>query len=1481
MTVKNNTQVLYPDLSVQKVTLNKTVIIGDSVYFMVVVTNNGDCALGNVTVSEIYNSTELNSITLVDNKNWTQKGNVFTYNGVLAPGKSANFTVWFKTLVNGTVVNTVNASSNVTGNKSANNNTTVFKPNMSVQKITVNKTVRVGEKVIFTIVVTNTGDCDLGNITVVEEIPEGLAYYNITGAGWSKVGNYVFNYAGTLAPGKSTSFNITFDAKEGGNWTNVVVAKSNMTEDKHSENMTFIEDPSMEAFKLALNKTVYMGNNTYFVIVVTNTGNCALHGIKVVEIFNSTEMAYVNHNKQNLWSKNGNVFTYNAVLGVNESANFTVWFKTLAKGNITNTINVTSDETENLTVDNTTQVFSPDLSVQKVTLNETITVGNDVYFMVVVTNTGDCDLGNVTVYEIFNSNELDSIALFNGKDWTQSGNIFTYGNTLTPGSSANFTIKFTAKALGNITNTVNASSNVTVNKTANNNTTVVNTACDVEIIKEVNPTAVFVNGTVVWTITVVNNGPNVARDVVVRDTLPDGVEVIGTISNGGELKGKSIVWKLGDLEAYKPVVLTFVTKVTGEGNITNVVVVNTTTPDTNESNNKADNTTYANPICDLEITKKVSAEVIFVNDIVVWTITVVNNGPSTAKGVIIEDTLPDGVEIIGEIPYNGVRSANSIVWNLGDLEVNDTVTISFATKITREGKNNNFVFVNSTTPDSDMSNNKANNTTYANPICDLVITKIVSAEEIFVNDTVVWTITVVNNGPSAAKDVVVKDSIPSGLVFTTPEGCTFDGKYLIWNIGTLNANASVTLELTTKVVRDGNITNIVVVNSTTPDSNESNNKANNTTYANPICDLEITKKVNATGVYVNDIVEWTIIVLNRGPSSAVGVVVIDTLPDGLEIISATPSVGGFDKQTRIWKIDELDNNESVFLILVTQVKTNNTFTNIVTVNSTTPDSNESNNHAQNTTIASPICDLEITKLVNASGVNVGDVVKWTITVVNNGPSTAKDVVVNDALPDGVKLLDLPEGCTQRGNTVIWNVGELKANASASITLLTQIITEGNKTNMVIVNSTTPDSNKSNNNANNTTVVNSLCDLEISKSVNASEVYLNGIVKWIITVRNNGPDTARDVKVTDNLPEGLKLISADPSVGSFLNGVWTVGDLANASSATLVLVTQLIKNGAITNIVTVNSTTPDSDESNNKANNTTVASSICDLEIIKLVSSKKAYVGDELIWTIVVINHGPSPAEDVKVSENIPDSLEFIRFAATKGTYDENSQIWTIGKLDSYSRVTLTIVTKVLRVGNITNPVEVSTSTPENDTSNNKANNTAEALEICDLEITISSNQLVYNIGDEMHWFIVVVNHGPSTAKDAVVSDILPSGVKFISYSASKGFYAQSSGEWKIGDLEVGETVAIDILCKVMVDGEITNNANVTSSTYEVVLSNNFANATIEVIKNETPDVPTPEPENYTPETPAEVTLKNTGNPIFYLLIVIFAIFGCFWANRKE
>ena len=141
--------------------MNSSVIVGSDVYFMIVVKNTGDCDLSGIKVTEIFNSTELNYVNHSKRDLWVRNGDVFAYQGVLARGESANFTVWFATLVNCTVLNTVNASSNLTGNKSASNNTVVYRPNMSVSKLTLNNTVRVDDQVVFTVVVTNTGDCDL------------------------------------------------------------------------------------------------------------------------------------------------------------------------------------------------------------------------------------------------------------------------------------------------------------------------------------------------------------------------------------------------------------------------------------------------------------------------------------------------------------------------------------------------------------------------------------------------------------------------------------------------------------------------------------------------------------------------------------------------------------------------------------------------------------------------------------------------------------------------------------------------------------------------------------------------------------------------------------------------------------------------------------------------------------------------------------------------------------------------------------------------------------------------------------------------------------------------------------------------------------------------------------------------------------------------------------------------------------------------
>ena len=450
------------------------------------------------------------------------------------------------------------------------------------------------------------------------------------------------------------------------------------------------------------------------------------------------------------------------------------------------------------------------------------------------------------------------------------------------------------------------------------------------------------------------------------------------------------------------------------------------------------------------------------------------------------------------------------------------------------------------------------------------------------------------------------------------------------------------------------------------------------------------------------------------------------------------------------------------------------------------------------------------------------------------------------------------------------------NSPVTLKLVTKALTLGNKTNIVVVNTTTNETNKTNNEANNTTAVNPACDLAISKTVNATSVYINELVEWNITVTNIGLVPAMDVVVKDNLPQGLKVINATPSVGKFdmKTGIWSIGEVKNNTSVFLVLVTQVLSDGQKTNIVVVNTTTPETDYTNNVANNTTVVKPLCDLEISKIVNLKQVYVGENVVWTIKVTNNGPSAARNVKVVDQLPKGLKVLNAKVTKGKFNKNNCEWTISVLGNGESAILILSTKVVGEGIITNPVSVKTTTEETNYTNNKANDTTKAIAVADLELVKHSDKTVYLKGDKMHWTIVVINHGPCTAKDVVVSDLLPSGVKFIGYKASKGSYDVSTGMWDVGELAKGEEVSIEIYCIANVDGVITNHAKVTSSVKDTNLTNNHDSATIRVMHvNHTEPVHP----SYHP-----ATLKNTGNPLAYLIIAICILFGSMWSrNRKE
>jgi uncharacterized repeat protein (TIGR01451 family) len=713
----------------------------------------------------------------------------------------------------------------------------------------------------------------------------------------------------------------------------------------------------MSVQKITIDKVVFVDGNVAFMIVVTNTGDCNLTGVKVTEIYDSTELDLVGFVDQSgRWSNSSDVFTYDGNLTPGSSANFTVVFKALVNGTLLNQVNVTSNETDNKTGNNTTTVYKPNMSVQKITIDKVVLIEGNVSFMIVVTNTGDCNLTNVKVTEIYNSNELSFIDYDNKDKWTKSGDVFTYGENLTAGSSANFTVVFKALVNGTLLNQVNASSNETDNKTGNN-TTDVGSLCDLVIYKDVNVTSIDLYGLVEWTITVINNGPNTAEDVYVIDTLPEGLELVNLPSNCSYVQD-GLRWDIGELLANKNVTLKLITKAQTIGNKTNIAVVHTTTNETDKTNNEANNTTFVSSSCDLVVSKTVNASSVYINEVVEWNITVVNNGPYSAMDVVVKDNIPAGLKVIGATPSVGQFDIKTGIWRIGDMENNTSVFLVLVTQVLTEGSITNIVVVNTTTPETNVTNNEANNTTVVNPICDLEISKIVNLKEVYVGENVIWTIKVKNNGPSTAYDIKVEDQLPKALKaisYKVTKG-SFNMNSCVWTIKSLGKGASAILTLTTKIVGEGIITNPVSVNTTTEESDYTNNKANDSTKSLPIVDLELKKYSDKIKYTKGDKMHWTIVVTNNGPSTAKDVVVSDVLPSGIKFISFKASKGSYDVSTGKWNIGELENGETVFIEIYCKVINPGSITNYARVTTSIKDSDPTNDRDSSSILVNDIPD---------------------------------------------------------------------------------------------------------------------------------------------------------------------------------------------------------------------------------------------------------------------------------------------------------------------------------------------------------------------------------------------------------------------------------------------------------------------------------------------------------------------------------------------
>ncbi|WP_417749945.1 SdrD B-like domain-containing protein [Rosistilla oblonga] len=612
---------------------------------------------------------------------------------------------------------------------------------------------------------------------------------------------------------------------------------------------------------------------------------------------------------------------------------------------------------------------------------------------------------------------------------------------------------------------------------------------------------------------------------------------------------------------------------------------------------------------DLSITKADSPDPVVAGDTLTYTLTVLNNGAADATGVTVVDTLPANVQIDSITTSQGTSSTNGniVTVDLGDIANGGNATIVIAVIVDPDVTTQitNTATVSGDQPDDDPSNNTATAPTDVNTQVDLVIAKVDQAAAVSAGGTLEYVITVTNNGPSLATNVVVNDTLPAGLTLssaTASQGSVSNvGNAITGLLGSLASGASATITLSTDVASSaaGTITNTATVTSDGTETNTANNTATEQTVIGRTVDLAVTKQDSVDPVVPGNQMTYTLVVTNNGPSDASGVILTDTLPAGLTLAGNTTTQGSVSNSGGIVtaNLGNLASGESATITLTVDVASSVTaaFTNTATVTSNENDSEPANNTASEPTAVDRQFDLRVEKSDSADPATPGGTLTYTITVFNDGPSDATSIALTDTLPAGVTFASGSNGLTANGSVITATIPTLASGASVPFTITVNVdpAASGTLSNTASVSTTSgTELDPTNNSDTETTVLSPEIDLSITKTDSATTVGVGGTLTYTIVVTNAGPSTATGVTLSDPFPAGVTVTSVTSTVGTVTNTgnnvSGTIGTLAAGASATITVLATVNTGttGVIVNTATVSATQTETNTANNTASDTT-------------------------------------------------------------------------------------------------------------------------------------------------------------------------------------------------------------------------------------------------------------------------------------------------------
>ncbi|HMJ04026.1 MAG TPA: DUF11 domain-containing protein, partial [Conexibacter sp.] len=264
-----------------------------------------------------------------------------------------------------------------------------------------------------------------------------------------------------------------------------------------------------------------------------------------------------------------------------------------------------------------------------------------------------------------------------------------------------------------------------------------------------------------------------------------------------------------------------------------------------------------------------------------------------------------------------------------------------------------------------------------------------------------------------------------------------------------------------------------------------------------------------------------------------------------------------------------------------------------------------------------------------------------------------------------------------------------------------------------------------------------------------------------------------------------------------------------------------------------SPTRDPDPGNDRDTERVPSGPEADLSLEKVPSVGRVGVGEQLFYTLIVRNDGPSDARDVVVTDTSGAGLTLLSARGSQGAscaVTSSRVTCRLGTLPAGGSAQVLVSARATRTGELSNSATVDSSTKDPDPRDNRDESNVigdppSGDQPADLEIVKTSNRRAALGAQTITYTLRVTNRGPGSVAGVQVIDTPSLPVRIVSVRTSVGRCGRSVPiRCDLGTLRSGARATVRVVAQPRAPGTLRNSASVTGDVPDPDASDNIDGA---------------------------------------------------------